>query len=156
MSGCGPVCPVTRCRSWKRCSAAWRPTWPERAGGPSGPDRGPHRGPAQPRHRGPELCHLAGEFRDSAAALARVTRLGDLADAADFPIKRGEITFARPGMSAAIGHRRAAVRAAGCFAHIGERYAWERRRAMTPAPNPARPVLGRGTRRVARGTRPDP
>src|SRR5438477_23394 len=46
-----------------------------------------------------------------------------------------------------IGHHRPAVRAAGSFAHIGERYAWRRRRAMTLAPNPARPVLGRDTRR---------
>ena len=57
---------------------------------------------------------------------------------------------------AAIGHRRPAMRAAGCFAHIGERYAWQRRRAMTPAPNPARPVLGRGTRRCGRGRQAGP
>src|SRR5205823_330364 len=123
-----------------------------RGGPPSGPDRGSRRGSAQPRHRGPELFHLTGEFRDTAATLARVTRLGDLADPADLPIERAETTFARPGMGgaaerAAIGHRRPAVRAAGSFAHIGERYAQQRRRAMTPAPNPARPVLGWGTRR---------
>jgi hypothetical protein len=46
------------------------------------------------------------------------------------------------------------MRAAGCFAHIDERYAWQRRRAMTPAPNPARPVLGRGTTRCGAGTGP--
>src|SRR5207344_1481588 len=100
-------------------------------GGPSRPDRGPHRRPAQPRHRGPELFDLAGEFCDAAAALARVTRLGDLADPADFLIERTETTFARPGMGSGaagrvtIWHRRPAMRAAGCFAHIGERYAWQ-------------------------------
>jgi hypothetical protein len=73
--------------------------------------------------------HLAGEFRDPAATLTGVTRLGDLADPADLLIERAEATFARPGVGGGaagrvtIGHHRPAVRAAGFFTHIGERYA---------------------------------
>ena len=80
--------------------------------------------PPEPGHRGPQLLHLPGEFRDPAAG-GGLARLGELADAPDLTVERVEAAVgpavAIAGFTTRNGgaHGCPAMRAARRLAHIG-------------------------------------